>query len=157
MACKTQHVVGFCPLKTAGVEYCNLCGIAHFGHARVCSHITSETQVTSISSIAIYPWLKTNPKCVFSQVRIMLETLKSSNEPEHLVKEATRYLKGLKGNLVQIKKQKMIKEHQAREAAAAAEFQQYHQQQSYGQMPLSRQPPEGQQGGGFYTTYGWMG
>jgi chromodomain-helicase-DNA-binding protein 4 len=43
--CKTKHVLGSCPLKVAGVEYCNLCGIAHYGHARVCPHITSETQV----------------------------------------------------------------------------------------------------------------
>jgi chromodomain-helicase-DNA-binding protein 4 len=45
VACKTTHLLGSCPLKVAGVEYCNLCGIAHYGHARVCPHITSETQV----------------------------------------------------------------------------------------------------------------
>lgn len=89
----------------------------------------------------------------------MLETLKTSNEPEHLVKEARRYLKGLKGNLVQLKKQKLVKEHQAREAAAAAEFQQYQQQQPpmYGQMPSFKQPPGPSHGPGYYTTYGWMG
>lgn len=89
----------------------------------------------------------------------MLEALKSSNEPEHLVREATRYLKGLKGNLVQIKKQKMAKEHAAREEAAAAVFQQQHhyqqQQQSYGQS-MFRQPPPGPSGAGYYQTYGWM-
>jgi hypothetical protein len=47
----------------------------------------------------------------------MLEALKASNEPEHLVQAATRYLKGLKGNLVQIKKQKQLKAHAARESA----------------------------------------
>ena len=56
----------------------------------------------------------------------MLDALKSSNEPEHLVQAATRYLKGLKGNLVQLKKQKAAKEHAAKEEAAAAAFQQYH-------------------------------
>ena len=50
----------------------------------------------------------------------MLEALKHSNEPEHLVREATRYLKGLKGNLVQLKKQKAAKEDKAREEAAHA-------------------------------------
>ncbi|TKA71091.1 hypothetical protein B0A55_08337 [Friedmanniomyces simplex] len=84
----------------AGVEYCNLCGMAHFGHARVCPHIQSETQV-----------------------RAMLEALRHSNEPEHLVNEAKRYLRGLKGNLVHMKKQKEAKEHAAREAEAAAAFQ----------------------------------
>ena len=45
IACKTFHPIGACPLKLAGVEVCNLCGIAHFGAARVCPHIQSETQV----------------------------------------------------------------------------------------------------------------
>jgi hypothetical protein len=44
-ACRTYHLQGQCPLKLAGVEHCNLCGMAHFGHARVCPHIQSETQV----------------------------------------------------------------------------------------------------------------
>ena len=44
-ACREYHSVGACPLKLAGVEYCNLCGIAHFGSGRVCPHIQSETQV----------------------------------------------------------------------------------------------------------------
>lgn len=102
-----------------------------------------------------------------SQVRAMLDALKASNEPEHLVQAATRYLKGLKGNLVQMKKQKAAKEHAAREEAAAAAFQQYQQQpfggqpQSYGQ-PYGQTPSYGQSrnqpnpGPGFYTTSGWM-
>lgn len=36
----------------------------------------------------------------------MLESLKQSNEPHHLVKEASRYLRGVKGSLVQQKKLK---------------------------------------------------
>ena len=107
----------------------------------------------------------------------MLEALKSSNEPEHLVQAATRYLKGLKGNLVQLKKQKAVKEHAAKEEAAAVAFQQYHQQQmyggqqqmyggqqqSYGQPQPYGQPAYRQQNGppttgpGYYTTHGWMG
>lgn len=43
----------------------------------------------------------------------MLEALKYSNEPEHLINEARRYLRGLKGNLVQLKKQKELKQQQA--------------------------------------------
>jgi hypothetical protein len=46
-ACRKFHLVGSCPVKLAGVEYCNLCGMAHYGHARVCPHIQSETQVYS--------------------------------------------------------------------------------------------------------------
>lgn len=94
----------------------------------------------------------------------MIEALKNSDEPEHLVREAMRYLKGLKGNLVQIKKQKMAKERAAREEAAAAVMQQQHlhnkphyqgqPQQSYGNPMYGQQPQ--QPGPGFYTTYGWM-
>lgn len=51
----------------------------------------------------------------------MMEALKHSNEPEHLVKEATRYLKGLKGSLVQMKKQKAASMHEQRERMAQAE------------------------------------
>jgi chromodomain-helicase-DNA-binding protein 4 len=46
----------------------------------------------------------------------MLEALKHSTEPDHLVAEAKKYLRGLKGSLVQLKKQKEAKSHAAREA-----------------------------------------
>ena len=105
----------------------------------------------------------------------MLDALKTSNEPEHLVQAATRYLKGLKGNFVQLKKQKAAKEHAAKEEAAAAAFQLYQQQQSYGggqqmyggqQQSYGQPQPYGQQayrqqngppatGPGYYTTHGW--
>lgn len=52
----------------------------------------------------------------------MLEALKNSNEPEHLVAEARRYLRGLKGNLVQLKKQKELKADAAREAEVQARY-----------------------------------
>ncbi|KAK5108669.1 hypothetical protein LTR62_008074 [Meristemomyces frigidus] len=100
LACRTYHVSGRCPVKLAGLEYCNLCGMAHYGQARICPHIQSETQV-----------------------RTMLEALRYSTEPEHLVETAKRYLRGLKGHLVQLKKQKEAKEHAAREAEAAVAFQ----------------------------------
>ncbi|OJD34070.1 chromatin remodeling complex subunit [Diplodia corticola] len=80
-ACTRTHLVGACPLKLAGVEHCNLCGLAHFGSGRTCPHIGSETQV-----------------------REMLQALKHSSEPRHLVDAAVKYLRGVKGNLVQKKK-----------------------------------------------------
>lgn len=63
------------------MENCNLCGLAHYGIGRVCPHVGSETQV-----------------------REMLETLKQSNEPRELVDAAMKYLRGVKGHLVQKKK-----------------------------------------------------
>lgn len=53
----------------------------------------------------------------------MMDALKYSNEPDHLVAEAKRYLRGLKGSLVQVKKQKEAKAHAAREAYREAQFQ----------------------------------
>lgn len=130
IACKTYHAQGSCPLKLAGVEHCNLCGMAHFGHSRVCPHIQSETQV-----------------------RAMLEALKHSNEPEHLVREARRYLKSLKGNLVQLKKHKAAKEHAAREEAAHAA-----NMAGYTTAPAFRMPQGyGQQGGGYDGQQGGYG
>lgn len=118
-ACAQHHPVGSCPLKIAGVEFCNLCGMAHYGHARVCPHIQSETQVSTFH--------ETRDSLLTSrQVRAMLEALKYSNEPEHLVNEARRYLRGLKGNLVQLKKRKEEQQHAQREAAYAAQQQQQH-------------------------------
>jgi hypothetical protein len=87
IACTKYHPVGSCPLKAAGTELCPLCALPHYGHARVCPHIKSETMV-----------------------RLMLETLKNSSEPRYLVDAATKYLRGVKGHLVHSKKR-------AREAA----------------------------------------
>ena len=85
-ACQLQHPRGACALKLAGAEHCGLCGLAHYGAGRVCPHINSETQV-----------------------REMLETLKNSTEPKHLVETATKYLRGVKGHLVQKKKREREK------------------------------------------------
>lgn len=68
-------------MKLAGPEHCNICGMAHYGHGRVCPHFKSETQV-----------------------RQMLETLQHSLEPKYVVDTAKKYLKGLKGHLVQDKR-----------------------------------------------------
>jgi chromodomain-helicase-DNA-binding protein 4 len=81
LACNQQHITGSCPLKTAGIERCNICGLAHYGYARVCPHFKSETMV-----------------------RTMLEALKESPEPKYIIDQATKYLRGLKGHLVQEKK-----------------------------------------------------
>ena len=96
-ACGTFHEPGYCPIKLAGPEFCNLCGMAHFGIARTCPHIQSETQV-----------------CV------MLNALRQSAEPRHLVQEASRYLQGVKGTLVQAKKIKAEKLAKALEAQKGA-------------------------------------
>ena len=52
----------------------------------------------------------------------MTEALKTSTEPEHIVAEARKYLKGLKGNLVQMKKQKEARSHAAREAVLQEQY-----------------------------------
>jgi chromodomain-helicase-DNA-binding protein 4 len=80
-ACLKQHPQGACELKASGVEHCGLCGLAHYGHSRTCPHIKSETQV-----------------------REMLEALKNSPEKRELVDAAMKYLRGVKGTLVQQKK-----------------------------------------------------
>jgi chromodomain-helicase-DNA-binding protein 4 len=91
MACQHLHPLGSCPLKRAGVEYCGLCGLAHYGFSRICPHINSETQV-----------------------REMIHAVKLSSEPGHLKAETLKYLTGLKGTLVQKKKK------EAEKKAAAA-------------------------------------
>ncbi|KAH0300613.1 SNF2 family DNA-dependent chromodomain-containing ATPase, partial [Aureobasidium melanogenum] len=91
VACQHLHPLGSCPLKRAGVEYCGLCGLAHYGFSRICPHINSETQV-----------------------REMIRAVKLSSEPGHLKSETLKYLTGLKGTLVQKKKK------EAEKKAAAA-------------------------------------
>jgi len=83
IACNLRHPTGSCPLKLAGTERCPLCGIAHYGHARVCPHIKSETMV-----------------------RLMLDDLKNSPERRDIVDAAVKYLRGVKGHLVMNKKRK---------------------------------------------------
>ncbi|KAB2568919.1 Chromatin remodeling factor mit1 [Lasiodiplodia theobromae] len=133
-ACTRTHLVGACPLKLTGVEHCNLCGLAHFGAGRACPHIGSETQV-----------------------REMLQALKHSAEPRHLVELAVKYLRGVKGNLVQKKKQQAEMERrgaglpalQAAQYAAQVHREQlaYQQQQQQQQGQQQRQG-EGSGGGG---------
>lgn len=81
VACHKNHPSGACELRAAGAEHCGLCGLAHYGHSRTCPHIKSETQV-----------------------REMLQALKNSPEKKELVDAAIKYLRGVKGALVQQKK-----------------------------------------------------
>lgn len=83
-ACNKSHTPGQCRLKSAGVEHCGLCGLAHYGSGRTCPHLRSETQVTR-----------------------MLEALKHSQEDPHLKNLAKSYIGGIKGSLAQ---QRRIKE-----------------------------------------------
>ncbi|KAK2783060.1 hypothetical protein FQN53_009364 [Emmonsiellopsis sp. PD_33] len=87
VACDQNHSPGHCPLKLAGPEHCGLCGIAHYGRARTCPHLNSE-----------------------SQVALMLGSLKESPEQRALVEEATKYLRGIRGDLVRRKKLKENKD-----------------------------------------------
>lgn len=82
IACGEEHPMGWCRLKLAGVEHCGLCGMAHFGQGRTCPHLNSETQVATL-----------------------LGTLKESTESRELVEMASKYLRGVRGNLVQIRRQ----------------------------------------------------
>lgn len=73
--------MGWCRLKLAGVEHCGLCGIAHVGHGRTCPHLNSEVQVATL-----------------------LGTLKESTEPSELKDKANKYLRMIRGDLVQRKR-----------------------------------------------------
>lgn len=73
--------MGWCRLKVAGVEHCGLCGLAHVGHGRTCPHLNSEIQVATL-----------------------LGTLKESTESRELIEQATKYLRMIRGDLVQRKR-----------------------------------------------------
>ena len=83
IACNEKHDTGFCPLKLAGVEYCNLCGLPHYGIARTCPHLNSVTQL-----------------------RAMVEALKQSSEPQELKEAAKKRVVGIIGDLNQRKRKK---------------------------------------------------
>lgn len=70
--------MGWCRLKVAGVEHCGLCGLAHLGHGRTCPQLTQE-----------------------DHVKTLLQTLKESTESKELIDQATRYLRAIKGDLIQ--------------------------------------------------------
>ncbi|CAG7997256.1 unnamed protein product [Penicillium nalgiovense] len=72
VACQQRHVPGRCPLRLAGVEFCGLCGLAHWGGRRACPHLQSRLQVA-----------------------LILEALEKSAEDPALILEAKRYLQGI--------------------------------------------------------------
>lgn len=86
-ACEEIHPMGWCRLKVAGVEHCGLCGLAHTGHGRTCPHLNSEVQVATL-----------------------LGTLKESTESRELIEQATKYLRMIRGSLVQQKRAQEKKE-----------------------------------------------
>ncbi|KGO64129.1 Zinc finger, PHD-type [Penicillium italicum] len=72
VACQRHHIPGRCPLRLAGVEFCGLCGLAHWGGRRACPHMQSGLQITR-----------------------MLEALEKSTEAPSLISGAKRYLQGI--------------------------------------------------------------
>ena len=83
IACGEHHDLGFCPLKMAGVEFCNLCGLAHYGFARTCPHLNSVTQL-----------------------RAMVEAMKKSPESNELKELAKKRVVGIIGDLNARKRRK---------------------------------------------------
>jgi len=84
IACNQHHATGYCPLKLAGVEHCQLCGLAHYGNGRTCAHLNSVTQL-----------------------RAMVEAIKQSNEPEEIKVLAKKRTVGIIGDLNQRKRRKV--------------------------------------------------
>ncbi|KAJ6149199.1 Zinc finger PHD-type [Penicillium samsonianum] len=72
VACQQRHVPGRCPLRLAGVEFCGLCGLAHWGGRRACPHLQSGVQISR-----------------------MLEALDKSAEAPSLILGAKKYLQGI--------------------------------------------------------------
>ncbi|KAL2051915.1 hypothetical protein ABVK25_007830 [Lepraria finkii] len=87
IACGGSHQTGYCPLKLAGAEFCNLCGLPHYGHQRSCPHLNSVTQL-----------------------RAMIEAIKHSPEPMEIKNEAKKRLVGIIGDLTQRRRQKEQKQ-----------------------------------------------
>ncbi|KAL8694025.1 MAG: hypothetical protein Q9218_001263 [Villophora microphyllina] len=83
LGCGKAHVQGSCPLKMAGVEYCGLCGQAHFGAGKrkACSHLRD-----------------------LEQCQLMLDALRQSPADLAQKKMVKKYLVGIIGHLRQDKK-----------------------------------------------------
>ena len=92
LACRDPHVPGQCPYKLAGVEFCPLCKVAHFGKGPICPHLSSETRVVA-----------------------MMACLRESSEDPVLVSEAMRYLRGRLGELRRRKKLARLEEERKKE------------------------------------------
>ena len=88
LACNNSHgshPLGFCPLKLAGNEHCNLCGLAHFGLPGICPHLGNELAC-----------------------RTMLRQLKDSPETPALKKAAAQHLRDIISGLVQKDREKQL-------------------------------------------------
>lgn len=96
-ACNKNHPMGWCTLKIAGIEYCNLCGLSHLGHEKACPHLGSE-----------------------AQIGILLRQLKESTESKELVNKAAGYLKSIKAGLVK-RKEAAEQKNRSGDASAGAD------------------------------------
>ncbi|KXG53077.1 SNF2-related protein [Penicillium griseofulvum] len=83
VACQHRHRPGRCSLRYAGVEFCGLCGLAHWGGRRACPHLQSTVQVTR-----------------------MLEALEKSVEAPALILEAKRYLQGIRKSVARSERER---------------------------------------------------
>ncbi len=123
--------MGWCRLKVAGVEHCGLCGLAHVGHGRTCPHLNSEVQVATL-----------------------LGTLKESTESNELIEQATKYLRMIRGDLVQRKRKQEEQEQRSRGPTQA----QWHGQRevpsapAYAKMGNGPVPGMFEVGGEAYTS-----
>ena len=127
-ACETHHRSGSCPLKKAGVEYCPLCGIAHYGRGRICPHINSITQL-----------------------QLMHEAIKHSPEPLELKELAKKKVTGLIGSIRQ-------KRRLEAEAKAAKENQALRQSGQHGtNLPTNQQAGANRHVGARLTNGGEVG
>ncbi|KAJ5779623.1 Zinc finger PHD-type [Penicillium paradoxum] len=90
VACQQCHMPGGCPLRQSGVEFCGLCGVAHFGGRRICPNLRSIAQINQ-----------------------MVDALEKSTEAPGLISIAKRYLRGVLTSHAQIKRMKVAKAAQA--------------------------------------------
>ncbi|KAF3909879.1 hypothetical protein ABW21_db0206901 [Orbilia brochopaga] len=117
--CKGTHMPGECPLRRIKVEKCLLCGLAHFGEATTCPHLSSITQIQA-----------------------MLAAVKESNEPPHLQALAKNYLRGRKGALTQARKQKKAKAERLAAEGVLERVKQKQQQSQQAGSPLDVATPQ---------------
>ncbi|KAK6337389.1 hypothetical protein TWF730_002790 [Orbilia blumenaviensis] len=84
--CTNTHMPGECPLRNIPVEYCQLCGTAHFGEGPACPHLGSVTQIG-----------------------LMMAAVKESNDSPQYQALVKNYLRNRKGAIIQQRKQKKAK------------------------------------------------
>lgn len=90
LACNNSHgshPPGYCPLKLAGNEHCNLCGLAHFGIPGICPNLSNELAC-----------------------RTMMRQLKDSPETPAVKKASAQHLRGIISGLVQKDREKILQQ-----------------------------------------------